>query len=60
MLNFVIGLTKTVVKTTVGLPITAAVDIVTLGGGLTDKRGQSYSGDMMDSITRSLKQMTDD
>lgn len=59
MLNFITGLTKTVVKTAVGLPITAAADVLTLGGSLSDKRGQSYSDDMVDSINRSLKEMAE-
>ena len=61
MLGFISGLTKTVVKTAVGLPVAIVADTVTFGGLITDKKGhQSYSGDMLDSINDSLEEMTDD
>tara|TARA_R110000782_G_scaffold145038_1_gene237833 strand:- start:1 stop:183 length:183 start_codon:yes stop_codon:yes gene_type:complete len=60
MFNLIAGLTETVVKTAVGVPITIAADIATLGGEMSDKRGsQSYTGDMVDSINKSLKKMSD-
>ena len=59
MLGFITGLTETVVKTAVGLPVTIVADVATMGGVLTDKKGQSYTGDMIDSINDSLEDMTD-
>ena len=59
MLNLLTGLVETAVKT-VTLPVTIAADILTLGGELSDKRGQTYTGDMIDSLNRSIKKMTDD
>lgn len=60
MFGLLTGLVETVVKTAVALPVAVVADVVTLGGELSDKRGQSYSGDAIDSITRSIKTMTDD
>ena len=60
MLKLLKGLTETVVKTAT-LPVTIAADVVTLGGVETDKKGdQTYTGDMLDSIGRSLEEMTDE
>ena len=58
MFDFVKGLTGTVVKTAVGLPAAAAADVITLGGVLTDKRGDGiYTGDMLKSIGESVEEM---
>ncbi len=58
MFGFVKGLTGTVVKTAVGLPVTVVADVVTLGGTLTDKRGKNtYTGDMLNSIGESIDEM---
>lgn len=59
MLNLLTGLVETAIKT-VTLPVTIAADIITLGGVLSDKGGQTYTGDMMDSLNRSIEKMTDD
>lgn len=59
MFGFIKGLTETVIKTAVGLPVAAAADILTAGGELTDKPGQTYTGDMLDSIDNSLNKMTE-
>lgn len=59
MLGFIKGFTETVVKTAVGLPVVIIADVATLGGELTDKKGQTYSGDMLDSINDSLNEMTE-
>lgn len=47
-------------KTAVGLPVAAAVDIVTLGGELTDKRGRTHTGDMLKGIEESIKEIAND
>jgi len=60
MLGFVKGLTTAVVKTAVGVPVTLTADLLTLGGTLTKKKGQSYTQDMFDSINEDLEEMTDD
>lgn len=59
MIDFFTGLTKTIVKTAVGLPVTIVADVLTLGGELINKPGQTYTGDMLDSISNSLDEMTD-
>lgn len=60
MFGLLTGLVETVVKTAVVLPISVVADVVTLGGELNDKPGQTYSGDAIDSISRSIKEMADD
>lgn len=60
MFGLLEGLVKTVVKTAVVLPISVVADVATLGGTLTDKRGRSYTGDAMQGIGKSLKEMSDD
>lgn len=60
MFGLITGLVETVVKTAVALPVAVVADVITLGGELSDKRGQSYSGDAVDSITRSIKKMSED
>lgn len=59
MFGILKGLAETVVKTAIVLPVAAVADVITLGGELVDKR-QSFSGDAVDSIQRSIKEMTDD
>lgn len=60
MFKFISGVAGAVVKTTIGLPVSAAADVATLGGDITNKRGnQSYTGDMLDSIGDSLDEMTE-
>lgn len=59
MLGFITGLAETIVKTAVGLPVAVVADVCTLGGEVTDKKGQCYTGDMLDSINDSLEDMTD-
>jgi hypothetical protein len=54
MLNLLTVLVETAIKT-VTLPVTIAADIITLGGVLSDKGGQTYPGDMMDSLNRSIE-----
>jgi hypothetical protein len=60
MFGLLKGLVETVVKTAVVLPVSVVADVVTLGGELNDKGGQTYCGDALDSISRSIKEMTDD
>lgn len=60
MFNLLSGLVETVVKTAVVLPVSLVADVATLGGELSDKRGQSYTGDAVDGITKSIKKMADD
>lgn len=59
MFGLITGLVETVVKTAVALPIAVVADVVTLGGELNDKRGQTYSGDALDGITKSIKKMNE-
>ena len=59
MFGLLTGIVETVVKTTVALPVAIVADVVTLGGELSDKRGQSYSGDAIDGITKSIKKMNE-
>lgn len=59
MLGFIKGLTETVVKTAVGVPVTLTADLITMGGVLSDKKGKSYTGDMIESINESMEDMTD-
>lgn len=59
MFGLLTGLVETVVKTAVVLPVSVVADVVTLGGELSDKRGQSYSGDAIDGITKSIKKMNE-
>lgn len=54
------GLVKGIIKTAVVLPVSVVADVVTLGGELTDKRGRTYTGDAMQGIGKSLKEMSDD
>lgn len=51
------GLAEVVVKTAV-LPVTIAADVVTLGGELADKK-QSYTGEMLGSISKSIEDMSE-
>jgi len=61
MLKFISGMTEAVAKTAIGLPVSVAADLLTLGGDLTDKKGnQSYTGDMVDSIGKSIEEASDD
>jgi hypothetical protein len=59
MFGLLEGLVETVVKVAVALPVAVVADVVTLGGELSDKRGQSYSGDAIDGITKSIKKMNE-
>jgi hypothetical protein len=59
MFGLLTGLVETVVKTTVALPVSVVADIVTLGGELNDKRGQTYTGDAIDGISKSIKKMNE-
>ena len=60
MLGFLKGATEAVVKTAVGVPVTLTADLITVGGALSNKKGKSYTGDMIESINESLEEMTDD
>lgn len=60
MFGLLSGLVKTVVKTAVVLPVSIAADVVTIGGELTDKRGRTYTGDAIQGISKSLKEMSDE
>ena len=61
MLKLLGNLTSAVVKTTVGLPVSIVADTLTLGGVLTDKKGEKmYSGDMIDSIGKSIERIAKD
>lgn len=60
MLGFIKGLTETVVKTAVRVPVAIVADVVTLGGEVSGKGGQCYTGDMIDSINDSMKEMSKD
>lgn len=57
MFGLLAGLVETVVKTAVALPVSVVADVVTLGGELTYKRGQCYTGDALDSIGNSIDKM---
>lgn len=57
MFGILKGLTEAVVKTAV-LPVTVVADVVTLGGLVNDKKG-SYTGEMLDSIGRSIEDMSE-
>lgn len=59
MFGLLTGLVETVVKTAAVLPVSVVADVVTLGGELSDKRGQCYSGDAIDGITKSIKKMNE-
>lgn len=59
MLGFVTGLTKAVAKTVVGIPVAVVMDVVTLGGDLTNK-SQSYTGKMVDGISDAVDEMAED
>lgn len=60
MFNFVKGLTSAVVKTAVGVPVALAADVITMGGALTDKRGDGiYTGDMLRSAAKDLEDAMD-
>lgn len=58
MFNLLKGLTETVIKTTV-LPVTIVADVVTFGGELSNKRN-SYTGELLNSIGKSIEEMSDD
>jgi len=60
MFELLTGLVETVVKTAVALPVSVVADVVTLGGELNDKGGQTYTGDAIDGISRSIKKMNND
>lgn len=59
MFGLLTGLVETVVKTAVVLPISVVADVATLGGELNDKRGQTYTGDAIDGISKSIKKMNE-
>ena len=59
MFNFIKGVTGAVVKTVVGVPVAVVADVVTFGGMFTDKRGGTYTGDMIKSAGESLEDATD-
>lgn len=60
MFKLITGIAEVAIKTTVGLPISVAADALTLGGEAVDKRGQTYTGDMVDSINSSFGKMTEE
>ena len=55
MFGFLTGLIETVAKTTVALPISVVADVVTLGGELNDKKGQTYTGHAIDEAIKILE-----
>lgn len=57
MFGILDDLVKTVVKVAVVLPVSVAADVVTLGGELSDKRGRTYTGDAVQGIGKTLKDM---
>lgn len=59
-MKFITGAIGATVKTVVGVPVSLAADVLTLGGVITDKKGiTTYTGDMLKSINESLEEMTD-